>query len=188
MIGFDDLEVAPYIGLTTVAQPLYEGGRRGVERLLEMIDGRDTGPLEERRAAPRGAAHHNAAGLSAQNVHVMRDEVRAEYNTLERIDGDELFHARFARFFTELRDPALVALYGDDPRFPAQWGALLDTRSRAARPRRLTCGGSTTSEIARQLAAARAGGRLRHLRRPLRRTAGDARAARVSARARRLPA
>ena len=56
----------------------------------------------------------------------MRDEVRAEYeHALERVDGDELFHARFARFFTELRDP-LVALYGDDPRFPAQWGALLD--------------------------------------------------------------
>ena len=24
MIGFDDLEVAPYLGLTTVRQPLYE--------------------------------------------------------------------------------------------------------------------------------------------------------------------
>ena len=48
VIGFDDLEVSPYIGLTTVAQPLYESGRRGVERLLEMIDGRDPGPLEER--------------------------------------------------------------------------------------------------------------------------------------------
>ena len=44
------------------------------------------------------------------------------------------FHARFARFFTELRDP-LVALYGDDPRFPAQWRALLDAIARAAAAR-----------------------------------------------------
>ena len=55
-----------------------------------------------------------------QNVHAMRDEVRADYEAaLEHVDGDEQFHARFARFFTELRDP-LVALYGDDPRFGEQ--------------------------------------------------------------------
>jgi LacI family transcriptional regulator len=48
VIGFDDLEVAPYIGLTTVAQPLYESGRRGVERLLALLDGEDSEPLEER--------------------------------------------------------------------------------------------------------------------------------------------
>ena len=48
VVGFDDLEVAPYIGLTTVAQPLYDSGRRGVERLLALIDGEDAGPLEER--------------------------------------------------------------------------------------------------------------------------------------------
>jgi LacI family transcriptional regulator len=47
VIGFDDLEVSPYVGLTTVAQPLYESGRRGVERLLALIDGEDPGPLEE---------------------------------------------------------------------------------------------------------------------------------------------
>ena len=48
---------------------------------------------------------------------------------LERVDGDELFHARFARFFTELRDP-LVALYGDDPRFAGAVAALLDAIAR----------------------------------------------------------
>ena len=47
IVGFDDLEVAPYIGLTTVAQPLYESGRRGLERLLALIAGEDGGPLEE---------------------------------------------------------------------------------------------------------------------------------------------
>jgi LacI family transcriptional regulator len=48
VIGFDDLQVAPYIGLTTVAQPLYESGRRGIERLLALLDGEDSEPLEER--------------------------------------------------------------------------------------------------------------------------------------------
>ena len=48
VIGFDDLEVSPYVGLTTVSQPLHESGRRGVERLLSIIDGEDPGPLEER--------------------------------------------------------------------------------------------------------------------------------------------
>jgi len=47
VVGFDDLEVAAYVGLTTVAQPLYESGRRGLERLLSLIAGDDAGPLEE---------------------------------------------------------------------------------------------------------------------------------------------
>jgi LacI family transcriptional regulator len=47
VVGFDDLEVAAYVGLTTVAQPLYESGRRGLERLLAVIAGEDPGPLEE---------------------------------------------------------------------------------------------------------------------------------------------
>jgi amylosucrase len=65
----------------------------------------------------------------------MRDEVRAEYeDALTHVQGDEQFEARFARFFTELRDP-LVALYGDDPRFPAQWRALLEAIARCAAAR-----------------------------------------------------
>ena len=47
VVGFDDLEVAPYVGLTTVRQPLHESGRRGVERLLAAVRGDDDGPLEE---------------------------------------------------------------------------------------------------------------------------------------------
>jgi amylosucrase len=61
-----------------------------------------------------------------QNVHAMRPEVREEHRrAAARLGGDPAFRVRFERFFTELRDP-LVALYGDDPRFPAQWDALLD--------------------------------------------------------------
>jgi len=47
VVGYDNLEVAPYVGLTTVCQPLQESGRRGVERLLAVLRGEDGGPLEE---------------------------------------------------------------------------------------------------------------------------------------------
>src|SRR3954462_9956679 len=39
VVGFDDIEVAAYVGLTTVRQPLFESGRLGAELLLEMISG-----------------------------------------------------------------------------------------------------------------------------------------------------
>jgi LacI family transcriptional regulator len=47
VVGFDDLEIAPYVGLTTVRQPLEESGRRGVQRLLSAIGGDEDGPLAE---------------------------------------------------------------------------------------------------------------------------------------------
>jgi LacI family transcriptional regulator, galactose operon repressor len=48
VVGFDDLEVAPYVGLTTVHQPLEESGRRAVERLVAAMEDEDTQPHEER--------------------------------------------------------------------------------------------------------------------------------------------
>ena len=39
VIGFDDVEAASYAGLTTVRQPLFESGRRGVELLLHALAG-----------------------------------------------------------------------------------------------------------------------------------------------------
>ena len=47
VVGFDDIEVAAHVGLTTVRQPLYESGRRGAELLLRMLSG------EEPRGEPR---------------------------------------------------------------------------------------------------------------------------------------
>ena len=47
VVGFDDLEVASYIGLTTVHQPLEESGRRAVERLVAAIEGEQPPPREE---------------------------------------------------------------------------------------------------------------------------------------------
>jgi LacI family transcriptional regulator/LacI family repressor for deo operon, udp, cdd, tsx, nupC, and nupG len=39
VVGYDDIEVARYAGLTTVAQPLEESGARGAELLLAELDG-----------------------------------------------------------------------------------------------------------------------------------------------------
>jgi LacI family transcriptional regulator len=47
VMGFDDMEVAQYVGLTTISQSLHESGRRGVQRLLDVLRGRDHQPLEE---------------------------------------------------------------------------------------------------------------------------------------------
>jgi LacI family transcriptional regulator len=45
--GYDDLELADDLGLTTVRQPLFESGVRAVERVLGMLDGRPPEPLRE---------------------------------------------------------------------------------------------------------------------------------------------
>src|SRR6185295_10109628 len=41
VIGFDDIELAAAIGLTTVRQPLRESGRAGAWLLLQALDGQD---------------------------------------------------------------------------------------------------------------------------------------------------
>jgi DNA-binding LacI/PurR family transcriptional regulator len=46
VIGFDDIELAAVIGLTTVRQPLRESGRRGAELLLAAIEGAAPPPGE----------------------------------------------------------------------------------------------------------------------------------------------
>ena len=52
VIGFDDIDVASYAGLTTIRQPLFDSGRRGAELLLEVLAGvppsatTETMPLE----------------------------------------------------------------------------------------------------------------------------------------------
>jgi amylosucrase len=56
----------------------------------------------------------------------MRPEVRAEFaRATAALGGDAAFRVRLERFFTELREP-LVALYGDDERFPAAFARLLE--------------------------------------------------------------
>lgn len=46
VIGYDDLDVAEYLGLTTMRQSLYESGKRGAELLLQAMEGQLTEPVE----------------------------------------------------------------------------------------------------------------------------------------------
>jgi DNA-binding LacI/PurR family transcriptional regulator len=47
VIGYDDIESAEYMGLTTVRQMLYESGKRGVELLLDKLADPTTEPVCE---------------------------------------------------------------------------------------------------------------------------------------------
>jgi len=47
VIGYDDLEIAEYLGLSTIRQLLFESGQRGVELLLEAIQLKPTPPICE---------------------------------------------------------------------------------------------------------------------------------------------
>lgn len=47
VIGFDDIDVAEYLNLTTVRQPLFATGVRGVESLLSLIAGQSLGQQSE---------------------------------------------------------------------------------------------------------------------------------------------
>ena len=65
VVGFDDLEVASYIGLTTVHQPLEESGRRAVERLVAAIEGEEPPPRRgAARARARGPADYRGPALT----------------------------------------------------------------------------------------------------------------------------
>jgi DNA-binding LacI/PurR family transcriptional regulator len=44
VIGYDDIEAADYVGLTTIRQQLFESGRRGAEILLAEIEQRSEHP------------------------------------------------------------------------------------------------------------------------------------------------
>lgn len=45
VVGYDDIEVARHVGLTTVRQPLHESGVRGVELLLGELGGVERPPV-----------------------------------------------------------------------------------------------------------------------------------------------
>jgi DNA-binding LacI/PurR family transcriptional regulator len=46
IVGYDDIELAAYIGLTTVRQPMTEMGRLGVEQLLQQLNGAPAAPKQ----------------------------------------------------------------------------------------------------------------------------------------------
>jgi DNA-binding LacI/PurR family transcriptional regulator len=45
LVGYDDIEVSRYLGLTTIRQPFFETGVKGVEVLLQAIDHPPSEPL-----------------------------------------------------------------------------------------------------------------------------------------------
>jgi LacI family transcriptional regulator len=47
VVGFDDIDVSKYVGLTTVRQPLFDSGRRGALLLLEALQVDALEPSEE---------------------------------------------------------------------------------------------------------------------------------------------
>ena len=47
IVGYDDLEIASYIGLTTIRQPLFESGVRSAQLLLAQLRGEEVGPVRE---------------------------------------------------------------------------------------------------------------------------------------------
>jgi DNA-binding LacI/PurR family transcriptional regulator len=40
-VGFDDIELSAYAGLTTVRQPLFDSGYLGARYLLDALEGRE---------------------------------------------------------------------------------------------------------------------------------------------------
>ena len=47
VIGYDDIEVAEIVGLTTIRQPLYRSGQRGMQHLLDLLADRSVEPVHE---------------------------------------------------------------------------------------------------------------------------------------------
>ena len=49
VIGFDDVDLAEIVGLTTIRQPLREGGALAADLLLAAIESGRSDPVEERQ-------------------------------------------------------------------------------------------------------------------------------------------
>ena len=47
VIGYDDIEMAEYLKLTTIGQLLFESGERGVELLLKHLKNANQPPIHE---------------------------------------------------------------------------------------------------------------------------------------------
>ena len=65
VVGFDDVELARYVGLTTIAQPLEESGMRGARLLLRALEGAP-------RTAQRLELRLVARSTTAANVRARR--------------------------------------------------------------------------------------------------------------------
>lgn len=64
VVGFDDIEVSAYAGLTTVRQPLYESGYLGASILLDAVKGTATAPVV--KELPLALVERTSAGPPAR--------------------------------------------------------------------------------------------------------------------------
>lgn len=87
VVGFDDIEVSGYAGLTTVRQPLYESGRLAARLLLDVLEGRaEPEPREhrlelelvERTTTSPPGGRTSVAGRGRAGGHSVRDRVSEE--------------------------------------------------------------------------------------------------------------
>jgi DNA-binding LacI/PurR family transcriptional regulator len=87
VIGYDDIELARYAGLTTVAQPLEESGERGAELLLAALEGAATvGRQLPVELVVRSTTRQSGSGRSARRSTVRGKERRRKV----RQDGERV--------------------------------------------------------------------------------------------------
>jgi DNA-binding LacI/PurR family transcriptional regulator len=71
VIGYDDIEIAEYLGLTTIHQPLFESGWRGMDLLSRIIQGES---IETRCKLPIELAERETTGPPGQVSRDRREE------------------------------------------------------------------------------------------------------------------
>ncbi|MCA9734504.1 MAG: LacI family DNA-binding transcriptional regulator [Deferribacteres bacterium] len=62
IIGFDDIELASYLSLTTMKQPMYEIGRMAVERIMEKLENKES-PARQVQLSPAIVVRKTTAKL-----------------------------------------------------------------------------------------------------------------------------
>ena len=66
VIGFDDIESAAFLGLSTVRQPLARSGTEGAQRLCALLRGERLRARRSRPAARAGGPGQHGPGLGVQ--------------------------------------------------------------------------------------------------------------------------
>jgi LacI family transcriptional regulator len=76
VVGYDDIEIARYAGLTTIAQPLEESGAVGAHLLLAALDG---GEVPGRQLPVRLVVRSTTAGCTdrSREAHMDGKRVRS---------------------------------------------------------------------------------------------------------------
>lgn len=95
VVGYDDIEAATLLGLTTVRQPLKQSGAHGAERLCLLLRGERVRPLRQElpvevvtrtsSGAPGGRAQAASAPRAARPGRAVRDEVASDEHGKEAL-------------------------------------------------------------------------------------------------------